>query len=174
VDARWTRKGGVSHYGYKNHVNVDKDTKLITAHVCSDASVHDSQVFADVLRTADEGGESVWADSAYRSQEQEGRLSEGGHKSEIHERAYRGNPLSEEARARNKGKSRVRVRVEHVFGHMENSMGGIALRTIGVARAKVWVTLMNLAYNLSRVEVLIRKGVFKFGRVSASKTAVFG
>lgn len=48
-------------------------------------------------------------------------------------------------------------------------MGGIFLRTIGAARAKVGMTLMNLTYNLSRVEILIRTKVFGFERVSAPK-----
>ena len=29
VDARWTKKHGKSHYGYKNHVNVDRQHKLV-------------------------------------------------------------------------------------------------------------------------------------------------
>lgn len=29
VDARWTKKHGKSHYGYKNHINVDRRHKLI-------------------------------------------------------------------------------------------------------------------------------------------------
>ena len=28
VDARWTKKHGKSHFGYKNHVNVDRKHKL--------------------------------------------------------------------------------------------------------------------------------------------------
>ncbi|MBS4099412.1 MAG: transposase, partial [Sulfuricella sp.] len=66
TDARWTKKGGQNHYGYKNHINVDKDTKLIAAHATTPASVHDSQTFETVLRDADTGGKGVWADSAYR------------------------------------------------------------------------------------------------------------
>jgi transposase len=31
ADARWTKKNGQSIYGFKDHVNVDRDTKLITA-----------------------------------------------------------------------------------------------------------------------------------------------
>jgi len=85
----------------------------------------------------------------------------------MHERAWRGQPLSEAQEAFNKEKSRVRARVEHVFGTMENEMGGILLRSIGMARAKVGVGLMNLAYNLKRIEVLIRKKVFTFDRVGA-------
>jgi len=79
--------------------------------------------------------------------------------------------LSDEQRARNKAKSRVRARVEHVFGQMENGMGGMCLRSVGLARAKVGVALMNLAYNLpedvlGRVEWLIRSKAFPFTRVT--------
>lgn len=169
TDARWTKKGGQNHYGYKNHINIDKDTKLIASHACTDASVHDSQVLDTVLRDANMGGKELWADSAYRSQEQEQSLQDSGHESQINERAYRGNPLRKAQETSNKAKSRVRARVEHVFGHMENSMGGIFLRTIGSARAKVGVTLMNLTYNISRVEILIRNKVFGFERISAPK-----
>ena len=172
TDARWTKKGGQTHYGYKNHINIDKDTKLIASHACTDASVHDSQVLEAVLRRQDAGGKEVWADSAYRSEEQEQGLQNSEHISQIHERAYRGKPLSESQEISNQAKSRVRARVEHVFGHMHNSMGGIFVRTIGIARAKVGVTLMNLTYNLSRIEVLIRNKTFGFERISAPKIAV--
>ena len=169
TDARWTKKGGQNHYGYKNHINIDKDTKLIASHACTDASVHDSQVLEAVLRDEAVGGKEVWADSAYRSEEQEQSLNDSEHTSHINERAYRGKPLSESQEISNKAKSRVRARVEYVFGHMENSMGGIFIRTIGIARAKVGVTLMNLTYNLCRIEVLIRNKVIGIDRFGAPK-----
>ncbi|CAH1199439.1 hypothetical protein NTGBS_360030 [Candidatus Nitrotoga sp. BS] len=46
-------------------------------------------------------------------------------------------------------------------------MGGIFLRSMGAARAKVWVGLMNLTYNLKRIETLIRLKVFDFDRIGA-------
>ncbi|CAH1195834.1 hypothetical protein NTGBS_200036 [Candidatus Nitrotoga sp. BS] len=30
-NARLTKKGGQSHYGYKNPINIDKDTRLLSA-----------------------------------------------------------------------------------------------------------------------------------------------
>jgi transposase, IS5 family len=174
TDARWTKKGGQNHYGYKNHINIDKDTKLIASHACTDASVHDSQVLETVLRDEGVGGKQVWADSAYRSEEQEQSLHSSEHTSQINERAYRGKPLTETQEISNKAKSRVRARVEHVFGHMQNSMGGIFVRSIGIARAKVNVTLMNLTYNLSRIEVLIRNKVIDIDRVGAPKICPVG
>lgn len=167
IDARWTKKGGQRHYGYKNHINIDRDTKLIAAHATTDASVHDSQAFGDVLRDAQSGGQTVWADSAYRSQEREQSLIGTRHDSQIHERAYRNAPLTDAQKSNNTRKSQVRARVEHVFGAMENEMGGLFLRSIGIARAAAGIGLMNLAYNLKRIETLIRLKVFDFGRIAA-------
>lgn len=82
------------------------------------------------------GRQRIWADSAYRSEEQEQSLKGSAHSSQIHERAWRNKSLSEEQEVSNKRKSRVRARVKHVFGAMENDMGGIFLRSIGAARAR--------------------------------------
>ncbi|MFM8900135.1 MAG: transposase [Burkholderiales bacterium] len=116
TDARWTKKGGQSHHGYKSHISIDKDTRLITKHACTDASVHDSQVLEAVLRDEGAAGKQLWADSACRSEEREQRLQVSGHISQIHERAYRGSPLTQVQEVSSKAKSRVRTRVEHVFG----------------------------------------------------------
>lgn len=171
VDARWTKKGGVSHYGYKNHANVDQKTKIITKWTSTDASVHDSQEFETVLRSPQEGGADVSADSAYRSDENQELLAKGGYNSHIHERAYRGAPLTEAQKASNKEKSKIRARVEHVFGHMQTSLGGMLIRSVGELRAKVNIGLMNLTYNLSRVEMLIRKKVVNITGIAMPKMA---
>lgn len=172
VDARWTKKGGQNHYGYKNHINADKQTKLITAYSVTDAAVHDSQEIDDLLHDAKSdasGNKDIWADSAYLSYEREGKLKEDGYNSHICEKGVRDKPLSEEQKETNRKRSKVRARVEHVFGAMEHEMGGMAITTIGIARAKVQVGLKNLAYNLKRVEVLVRNKYFEFSRVSAPK-----
>ena len=73
VDARWTKKHGKSHYGYKNHVNVDRQHKLVRRYHVSDAALHDSQA-VDHLLTRDNTDAGVWADPAYRSEEMEAKL----------------------------------------------------------------------------------------------------
>ena len=119
------------------------------------------------IRTRGAGRFGLIAPTAQKSKNK--CLKDSEHTSQINERAYRGKPLSESQEISNKAKSRLRASVEHVFGHMENSMGGIFVRSIGIARAKIGVTLMNLAYNLSRTEVLIRNKTFGFERISAPK-----
>jgi IS5 family transposase len=171
LDARWAKKNGQSHYGYKDHINIDDDTKLITQWVATDASVHDSQAIEAVLRPADQGGANVHADSAYRSQEIEALLVEKKLTSHIHERAYKDTPLTEQQNAANKVKSKRRARVEHVFGHMQTVMGGMLIRSMGMARAHVAIGLMNLTYNIMRIECLIRNQKIKpnrIGKIGAS------
>jgi transposase, IS5 family len=114
-DARWTKKNEESFYGYKNHVSIDRKHKLVRRYAETEASAHDSQKLDEVLDKSNTSNE-VWADSAYRSAETEAKLKERGFKSRIHRRAARNHPLSDRQKAANTTRSRVRARVEHVFG----------------------------------------------------------
>ncbi len=140
TDARWT----------KNHVNVDRRHKLIRRYKVTDAATHDSQVIDDVLDDGNTASD-VWADSAYRSAEIEEKLEDRGLKSRIHRKGHRNRPLSKREKQGNKTRSKVRARVEHVFGAQTNDMGGTLVRSIGIARAKARIGLKNLAYNMRRV-----------------------
>lgn len=99
----------------------------------------------------------LYADSAYRSEEIENYLKSIKCKSQIHEKGVRGNPLSDQQKANNHKKSKTRVRVEHVFGFMTNSMhDGLHMRQIGQQRISACIGLLNLTYNLFRYEQIIR------------------
>src|SRR6478672_5225481 len=154
-DARWTKKNDASFYGYKNHLGVDKAHKLIRRYTETDASVHDSQKLDEVLDKANTSNE-VWADSAYRSVEAEAKLKAKGYKSRIHRRGARNHPLPKRQQDANTTRSRVRARVEHIFGDQQNAMGGKFVRTIGMARARAKIGLMNLVYNMRRLVQLER------------------
>ena len=155
VEARWTKKHGKSHYGYKNHVNVDRTHKLIRRYHVTDAAVHDSQA-VDELLTRGNTGSGVWADAAYRSAEIEAVLKARKLTSHIHRKGKRGKPLTQQAHKSNRTKSTVRVRVEHIFGAQANDMGGTLVRTIGLVRAKAKIGMKNLAYNMRRLGQLGR------------------
>lgn len=154
IDARWTKKRGKSFYGYKNHVNVDAKHKFIRAYEVTDASVHDSQVFDDLLDG--DTSRDCYADSAYRSEKTESELKERGITSQICERGTRGHPLNEQPKEANREKSKVRARAEHVFGAQEMAPGGRLVRTIGSARAKVKIALQNFCYNIKRLVIVER------------------
>ncbi|GAI59904.1 unnamed protein product, partial [marine sediment metagenome] len=55
----------------------------------------------------------------------------------------------------NKEKSRTRARVEHLFGFVENSMNGSFVRTIGLARAKAKIGMMNLTCSKQHNHVIL-------------------
>lgn len=148
TQARWTFKHGAKHYGYKNHVSVDRAYKLVRRYDVTDAATHDSQRFLAVLDEANTN-RSVWADGAYRSREREATLSERGFRSHLHRRGHKHRPLSLRSEQANRRKSRVRARVEHVFAD-QRAIGGRYLRTIGLQRARLRIGLVNLAYNLRR------------------------
>jgi len=64
-------------------------------------------------------------------------------------------PLTEEQKEESREKSKVRARVEHVFGYITQFMGGIYIRTIGKERAERKICGMNLAYNIRRAVYLM-------------------
>lgn len=155
TEARWTKKYSHSYFGYKNHVKVDAGSKLILAWETSNAAVHDSQMF-ETLITREDSGQQVYADCAYNGTQYlvhavVNRVGWG-----VCEKANRNSPLTEEQKNRNREKSRIRSRIEHVFGFMENSMNGMRLRTKGKLRTNFGVGMMNLVYNLCRYEQLVR------------------
>ena len=154
VDARWTKKHGKSHYGYKNHINVDNKNKLIRSFDVTDASVHDSNVFEELL-DPDNSSADVWADSAYRSQEKEENLAERGYRSKVHRKGHRGKSLSERSKKANTKKSKVRCRVEHVFGS-QSDLRKKTIRSIGIKRARTEIGMMNIVYNMRRLCFLER------------------
>jgi len=159
IDARWTKKNGEKYYGYKNHAKVDSKSKFINTYLVTDASVHDSQVLEDLLEKKDKG-QPLYADSAYTGDKQKKVIRKYRLKNKVHKKGYRGNPLSEWQKKNNNIKSKTRVRVEHVFGFMEQSMNGLALKSVGIARATGIIGLINLTYNLFRYEQVVRLNIF--------------
>jgi IS5 family transposase len=69
--------------------------------------------------------------------------------------------LTEKQRETNREKSRTRSRVEHIFGFMENTMNRLYIRTVGLARATAVIGLINLTYNMSRYEQIVRLNLLK-------------
>ena len=93
VDARWAKKNDEKHYGYKNHILVDNDHKLIREFEVTSAEVHDSQIFFE--RLTENTSKDVWADSAYRSEANDLMLDVGGYRNQVRCKGKRNKPLTE-------------------------------------------------------------------------------
>jgi IS5 family transposase len=168
LDARWTKKHGKSHYGYKNNVNVDRTHKLVRRYHVSDAAQHDSQAVDHLLMRGQHGlgrvgrcslsvrgdGGKAAGPEAEKSHPPKGQAPLSG----ILQMPCRltGKPLTKQAKGSNRTKSTVRVRVEHIFGAQTNDMGGTLVRTINLVRAKAKIGMKNLAYNMRRLGQLRR------------------
>ncbi len=154
TDARWMSKSGERHFGYKDHVNADEKSKLITKYRVTSAAPHDATELKNLI---DETDNKLHADSAYRSKEIEAYLKKQQCQSHIHEKGYRNKPLTKIQKESNKTKSKIRARVEHIFGFMTNSMhNALYMRSIGKERIESAIGLLNLTYNLFRYEQLVR------------------
>ncbi len=148
TDARWTKKRNTNYFGYKNHINADATHKFIRRYAVTEASEHDSQETKTLLDKRNRN-KDVYADSAYRSEEISEMLENNGYRDKIHRKGYRGHSLSERSKVANRKKSKIRARVEHVFGRLDQ-YGGRLMRCIGKVRAQCWIGLRNLVYNLDR------------------------
>ncbi|MCA8906675.1 MAG: IS5 family transposase [Rhodospirillaceae bacterium] len=166
IDARWTlkiskakpdatgRKPGVDIaipvFGYKSHIGIDRRFGLIRTWTVTDAAAHDGARLRDGLIDRDNTASDVWADSAYRSAANEAFLAMAGKVSRIHRRKPVGKPMPRRTARANARKSAVRSRIEHVFAEQKARMG-LVIRTVGLARAKTKIGLVNLAYNMRRL-----------------------
>jgi IS5 family transposase len=140
-----TAKGQQWYFGMKAHVGVDSKTKLIHTVLASAANVPDRDALPYLLHGAET---RVWGDQGYQ-----------GHAHLIHRHAPRAKDftnrryrfhgkINEIEKDKNRNKSRVRAKVEHVFGVIKNIFGFRKVRYRGLAknlhRLEVTAALTNL------------------------------
>ena len=131
-----TKKGNQWYFGMKAHLGVDSRTKLIHSVAATAANVHDSQVLSDLLH----GQETrVWGDAAYSGHRDVLRQHAPCAKNFIQMKAHRHQPLSEDERSRNRTKSKVRAKVEHVFLVLKRIFGFSKVRYRGLAKNTNWL-----------------------------------
>lgn len=140
---------GIPEYGYKNHISIDRKYGFIRRYAVSDAASFDGHYLPQVI---DRGNTSstVWADSAYQTQDNTEWLAAHGYVNQIHRRKPKKKAMPKHHARGNRTRSGIRARVEHVFAKMKQGKH-ILVQTIGLARAWVKIGLMNLAYNIKRL-----------------------
>jgi IS5 family transposase len=126
-----TKKGNQWYFGMKAHVGVDSKTKMIHTVVATAANVADATVLPDLLH----GEETrVWGDQAYQGQSQVIH-SQAPRAQDCTHRRYRYKDRGDKAeRARNRAKSKVRSKVEHVFGVPKLKFGFVKVRYRGLKK----------------------------------------
>ncbi|WP_429444680.1 IS5 family transposase [Paraburkholderia sp. 40] len=127
-----TRKGRQWYFGAKLHIGVDSQSGLAHSAVLTPANVHDKHPLPQLLHGQER---RVYGDSAYASQ-----------KALIHSKAPRardytnqrtrraGGEVDEVQRGKNRNKSKIRARVEHVFAVVKRLWGFTKVRYRGLAK----------------------------------------
>ena len=154
TDATSTHKAGKNHFGYKGHIGMDIESKLIRKRTYTSASPHDSTEFENLL-SGDEKG--IWADSAYinKNKKRAARFLEiyfG-----VIDRAVRNHPMSTKQKKNNKKKSAVRSVVEHAFACIKSKQRLLKATAKNLERNALRFTMNCINYNLLRADFLIRK-----------------
>jgi len=126
-----TRKGNQWYFGLKAHSGVDSKTKQVHSAAVTAANVHDSRVLEDLLHGEER---RVLGDSAYSDQQEV--LAEGAPMADDFTQAKgrRNKPLTEEDKRRNRTKTGVRAKVEHVFGVLKRQSGFTKVRYRGLEK----------------------------------------
>lgn len=140
-----TRKGQQWYFGMKMHIAVDSRTGLAHSAVVTAANVHDKHPLPDLLH----GNEQrVYGDSAYASQKALIESKAPRAKDFTNQRVRSGGEIDEVQRAKNRNKSKVRARVEHVFAVVKRLWGFTKVRYRGLAknatRSFVALSLANI------------------------------
>lgn len=153
TEAQSTEKNGKKYFGYKGHIGVDVESKIIRKRKFTPAHVHDSQVLEELL-SGDE--RSIWADKAYPKDQHKRIARFLGIYYGILDKKKRGKELSEKQEKRNKQKSSVRAAVEHPFAFMRKKlrMGLASAKT--KARNALRFDMNCILYNVLRAAYLLK------------------
>jgi len=130
-DMHQTKKGNQWYFGMKAHFGVDKRSKVIHAVVATAANVHDSAVLGDLLHGEER---DVWGDQAYRGQSEVIKETAPNARDRTNRRYRNRGVVNEAERARNRKKSKVRSRVEHVIGVIKLKFGFTKVRYRGLEK----------------------------------------
>lgn len=152
-----TRKGKQWYFGMKLHIGVDSQTGLTHSAVVTSANVHDKHPLPDLLHGQER---RVYGDSAYASQKKliEGKAPKA--KDFTNQRTRRNGVVDEALKAKNRNKSRIRSRVEHVFGVVKRLWGFGKVRYRGLTknatRAFTALALANIYLSRSKLMAQVR------------------
>jgi IS5 family transposase len=148
-----TRKGKQWYFGMKLHIGVDSQSGLTHSAVVTSANVHDKHPLPDLLHGEEK---RVYGDSAYASQKDLMLSKAPNAKDFTNQRTRKSGEVDEIARGKNRNKSKIRSRVEHVFGVVKRLWGFSKVRYRGLAKnaARAFTALALANIYLSRRHLL--------------------
>lgn len=144
-DARWGKKGRQAHFGYKLHIAVDGERRIVRTHKVTAANVNDCEVGPQLVQP--DGG-AHYADKGYPSQPLREKLAQHSLPDGIMQLGTKHYPLSPASRRRNGLLAKIRGFVEGVFGETKQRMGLCRARYIGLTKVQFECDLVVFCFNL--------------------------
>lgn len=144
-----TKKNGNWHFGMKLHIGVDSQSGLAHSAVVTPANVHDKHALPQLLHGQEQ---RVYGDSAYASQRALILSKAPRAKDFTNQRTRKNGAIDEVQRGKNRNKSRIRARVEHVFAVVKRLWGFTKVRYRGLRKnaGRVFTALALANLYLSR------------------------
>ena len=126
-----TKKGNQWYFGMKAHVGVDSKTKIIHSAVVTAAHMADAKALPELLH----GEETrLWGDHGYVGQTEVIDQAAPRARDCAHRRYHYKDRVDEVERVKNRNKSRVRSKVEHVFRVLKLKFGFVKVRYRGLKK----------------------------------------
>lgn len=154
ADAQFTVCRGKTHYGYKGHIGMDDQTKVIHTTEFTPANVHDSKKFDDLLLGSEK---RVYADKGYANKERRIALRNAGMVPKIMHKGYRNRPLTKKQIAQNKIFAQTRNAVEKPFAFMKVVLNYTRCKYYDFKRNRFQFSMAALVYNIRRMITLTPK-----------------
>lgn len=139
-DGSWTKKGKKGYFGYKAHTKTQRGSKIVKELAVTTARVHDRAIDLAVANDV------VYRDKGYTGIKTEARGDAT---------MKRGN-LSVKDRLRNKRIQKKRNQGEHPYATIQRALKGGKTKLTTVSRVFVQTAFVYMAYNLFRLEFLLR------------------
>ena len=155
TEARWLKKAGKLHFGYKRHT-VTNQEGLVLAEETTPANESDIKHLTTPIDKAGLPQRTpVMADKGYDSAENRKALSNRKLKNRIMHKATKKHKLTDREQAVNKTISKVRYKVERTFGSLHRWFGAGIARYVGLQKTHAQHIMESIAYNLYRAPGII-------------------
>jgi IS5 family transposase len=144
-DARWGKKGRQAHFGYKLHIAVDHNRRIVRAHKLTAANLTDCEIGPELVQP--DGG-AHYADKGYASQPMRDKLAQHHLADGVMQLGTKHYDLRPASRRRNKTLAGIRGFVEGVFGETKQRMGLRRARYRGITKVAFECHLVLFCFNL--------------------------
>lgn len=157
-DAKWLKKGKKSYFGYKLFTSIDDIDGYATGVDVTPANRSETKHFAEFMDDVPcKKKARLYADKGYASKENRRILKEKQLKDGIMEKAYKGKPLSERQKQKNRLISTKRHIVEQGYGTIKRIFNFRRASYMGIEKVKAEAfrkaTCFNLLKAVNKVKV---------------------